>query len=147
MSIADLSHVLKIFGGSEASPAEQRQLVKEALLMTLARASSADANIDPCEVSTIQGILKRETGDDVSTADIRVAAASAIYETAPLEKYLASVAGKLAEADRAMIARSLAEVINSDVKVTSREVAFFNQMASALDVTAAGLAGLISDAS
>jgi len=147
MSIADLSHVLKIFGGSEASPAEQQQLVKEALLMTLSRASSADANIDPCEVSTIQGIIKRETGDDVSTADIRVAAASAIYETAPLEKYLASVSRKLAEADRAMIARSLAEVINSDVKVTSREVAFFNEMAGALEVSAAGLAGLISDAS
>ena len=145
MSIADLSHVLKVFRGADTSPAEQQQLVKEAMLMALSRASSADANIAPCEVDTIQAILKRETGDEVTTADIRIAAASSIYETSPLESYLASVSKKLEDAERAMIARALAEVIISDVKVTPREVEFFNKMASALDVTPAGLAGLTPD--
>jgi len=145
MSIADLSNILKIFSGSEPSPEEQQQLVKEAMLMTLARAVSADANIAPCEVETVQSVLKRETGDDISAADIRVAAKSELYETAPLETYLGSVSRKLGENDRARIATTLAEVIKSDVRVTSREVDFFNRMAGALDLSAAALSGLVQD--
>ena len=44
MSIADLSNVLKIFGNSDIDPGQQKELFKEALLMTLARASSSDAS-------------------------------------------------------------------------------------------------------
>ncbi len=145
MSIADLSNVLKIFGGGEPTPEEHQQLVQEALLMTLARAASADANIAPCEVTTVQTIVKRETGKDISEAEIRVAARGELFETTPLDKYLSSVARKLNEGDRALIARALAEVILSDVQVTAREVAFFNQMAGALDVSPASLAGLTAD--
>ena len=57
MSIADLSGVLKIFGGSDPSPEEQKDLFKEALLMTLARASSSDSSIQPVEVESIRDIL------------------------------------------------------------------------------------------
>ena len=145
MSIRDFSNVLKIFSGSDTTPEEQDELVREALVMTLSRAASADANISPCEVETVQAIIKRETGDDVSTADIKVAARSELFETAPLEKYLSSVARKIEDNDRARIARALAEVIKSDVQVTSREVNFFNEMAEALGVSAAGLAGLTQD--
>ena len=145
MSIADLSNVLKIFGGSDPSPEEQEQLVKEALFMTLARAVSADANIAPCEVETVQAILKRETGDDISAADIRVAAKSELYEKAPLEQYLSSVSRKLDTKDRARIATTLAEVIKSDVRVTAREVDFFNKMAAALELSPAALSGLVQD--
>jgi len=145
MSIADLSNILKFFSGGDPSPEEQEQLVKEALLMTLARAASADANIAPCEVETVQAILKRETGDDISTADIRVAARGELYEQTPLEQYLSSVSRKLKEADRARIARTLAEVIKSDVRVTTREVDFFNQMAGALDLSPAAMMGLVRD--
>ena len=42
MSIASLSGVLKIFGGSEPTPDEKAELAKEVMLMTLARATSAD---------------------------------------------------------------------------------------------------------
>ena len=45
MSIASLSNVLKLFGGSEPSEEEKRALVKEATLMALARCTSADSNI------------------------------------------------------------------------------------------------------
>jgi hypothetical protein len=88
MSIANLSHVLRIFSGSTLSPDEENSLFRETLLMTLARASSTDANIDPVEISTVQAIIRDATGDEISDADIRVAAASELYESAPLEKYL-----------------------------------------------------------
>lgn len=145
MSIASLNNVLKIFRGGEPTPEEQRQLVKEALLMTLARASSADTNIHPVEVETVQRIIKEVTGEEVSAADIRVAARSELFENTPLEKCLARIGRKLKAADRALIARSLAEVIRSDVKVTRYEVVFFDKIANALAVTPAELAGLIAD--
>ena len=143
MSIAQFGSVLKIFGGSEPTAEEKQTLLQEVLLMTLSRASSSDANIHPCEVETVRDILKRMTGNDFSTADIRVAAGSEIYETAPLERYLASAGRKLAAADRAETVKALAQVIRSDAQVTSREVEFFNMVADALRITPAELAGLI----
>jgi len=71
MAIADLSNVLKIFRGGD-NAADRDALFKEVLLMTLARATSSDANIDACEISTVQEILKDETGEDFSAADIRL---------------------------------------------------------------------------
>ncbi len=144
MAIADLSSVLKIFGESSPDEAEQKALYGEALLMTLARASSADANIDPAEISTIQGIIKRETGEEVSSQDVRRAARTELYEKTPLRKYLRSIQGKLREEDRRRIVSALAEVINSDCKVTVLEIDFFNRVADALRITPAELAGLQS---
>ncbi|MDH3420855.1 MAG: TerB family tellurite resistance protein [Gammaproteobacteria bacterium] len=144
MAIIDLGIVKTIFGGSAPSPEQHRDLVKEVLLMTLARAASADSNTNPVEVATVQRVLKNATGDEISLADIRVAAASEIFERAPLEKYLSSVAGSLTASDRVMVAQSLAEVIRSDVKVGEEETAFFNTVVAALDISAAELAGLVS---
>ncbi len=113
MGIADLSNVLSIFGGGEPDPEKQKELFKEVLLMTLARASSSDASIQQIEVESIRGILKRETGDDFSVADVRKAARSDLYETVPLGKYLASASRKLSSQDRVKIIQTLAEVIRS----------------------------------
>ncbi len=142
MAIADLSSVLKIFGESAPDDEEQIALYGEALLMTLARASSADANIDPAEISTIQGIIKRETGEEVSSQDVRRAARTELYETTPLRKYLRSIQGKLREEDRRKIVSALAEVIKSDCKISVLEIDFFNRVADALRITPAELAGL-----
>ena len=144
MAIIDLGNVLKIFGGAEPSPAQHRDLVKEVLLMTLARASSSDSNTNPVEVDTVQKVLKEVTGDDISTADIRVAAASEVFERAPLEKYLSSVASSLTTQDRVTIAQSLARVIKSDVAITEQEVEFFNKVVAALGISASELAGLVA---
>ncbi len=144
MAIIDLGNVLRIFGGGSPSPDEHNQLVKEVLLMTLARATSSDSNTNPVEVETVRRVLKEVTGDDVSESDVRVAAASEIFESAPLEKYLGSVSRTLTASDRATIARSLATVIRSDTEVTETEVEYFNRMAGALGATAAELAGLVS---
>ena len=142
MSIADLSNVLSIFGGSEPDPEKQKELFKEVLLMTLARASSSDSNIQQIEVESIQGILQKETGDEFSVADIRKAARSDLYETVPLRKYLSSASRKLKSDDRVTVIQTLAEVIRSDTEVSVLEIDFFNSVAEALKATPAELIGL-----
>jgi len=144
MSIADLSNVLSIFGGSESDPEAQKQLFKEVLLMTLARASSSDSSIQAIEVKSIQGILRRETGDEFSVADVRKAARSDLYEKVPLRKYLASASRKLSSVDRVKVVRTLAEVIRSDTEISVLEIDFFNTIADALKATPAELIGLSS---
>ncbi len=145
MSMSDLSNVLKIFRGTDLSREEENELFREVLLMTLSRASSSDANIAPIEVETVQAIVEKSTGEEVSAADIRVAAASELYETAPLEKYLSSCGRKLNVRSRVATVQALADVIKSDTQVSSREVQFFDMVALALAVTPAEIAGLIVD--
>ncbi len=146
MALADLANVLKIFGGSECTPEERAALFKEALLMTLSRATSADSNIDPAEVATVRAVLQETTGDDVSDADIRIAANSGLYEKASLDKYLAKSANDLEVEQRVTILHALAKVIRSDQGIREREVEFFNMIAGALQITPAQLAGLNSNA-
>ncbi|MDG1115430.1 MAG: TerB family tellurite resistance protein [Pseudomonadales bacterium] len=142
MSIANLLGVLKIFDGSEISPEEQAQLAKEVMLMTLARATASDTNIADIEVEKVREVLLARTGDDFSSSDVRVAANSSIYEKAPLAKYLATSAKKLASKDRVSVAYALAEVIKADGRVGAAEIEFFNVCIKALAITAAELAGL-----
>lgn len=142
MAIASLSNVLRIFGGGEADAEQRRELYKEALLMTLARASSSDANVSPVEVETVRKLVERETGETVTEADVRVAAASELYEKAPLESYLGRISRKLTSEERSTIARGLAEVIKSDVRISSREVRFYDAVIEALGATPSEIAGL-----
>ncbi len=144
MSIADLSNVLKIFGNSEIDPGQQRELFKEALLMTLARAASSDSNIQSVEITSIQDIMQRETGDELSEQDIRRAARTELYDSAPLDKYLASVRKQLDNDDKITIVNVLAEVVKSDTAISVLEVDYFNLVAGALQVTPAELVGLIA---
>jgi len=146
MSIARLSNVLKFFGGGEPSEEERQELFKEALLMTLSRASESDSNIDPVEVVSVIEIMHRETGDTVSEADVRVAANSELYETAPLDQHLARLSQNLRTAERVRILKALGEVIISDVRISPREVDFCNWIAKAFAVTPADLLGLSQDA-
>jgi uncharacterized tellurite resistance protein B-like protein len=145
MSIVNFQGIRKIFGGGEPSPEEKQQLFSEVLLMTLARACSSDTNIQPVEVETVQKILRHETGEDISAAKIRVAAESDLFESTPLEKYLAKVGNKLDTHDRVKIAQTLAKVIQSDVRISSFEVTFFNMVAKAMKITPAELVGLVPD--
>ncbi len=145
MSIVAFKNILKIFGGGEPSPEEKQQLFNEVLLMTLARACSADTNIRSVEVDAVQKILKQETGEDISAAKIRVAADSELFESTPLEKYLAKVGSKLDTQQRVKIVQALAGVIKSDVRISSFETDFFNMVAKAMKLTPAELAGLVPD--
>lgn len=140
MAIADLKNVLSIFGGSEA---DGEELYKEALVMTLARAADADINIQTVEVDRIREIIRQHTGEDMSTADIRVAARAELYAEATLKKYLGSVRRKLDASQRADIVQALADVFRIDKSVSALEVDFFNGVAEALQVTPAEAAGLV----
>ena len=117
MAIADLKNVLKIFGGSDLSADHENELFKEVLLMTLARAADADINIQTVEVDRIRDILKAHTGEDFTSADIRVAARAELYAEATLVKYLNSVFKRLTDAHRAQIVQALADVFRSDSSV------------------------------
>ncbi len=143
MALADLKNVLNIFGGSDISEDQQNELFKEVLLMTLARAADADINIQHVEVERIQQIIKEHTGEEISSADIRVAARAELYAESNLRKYLASVKSKMKDAHRGETIRALADVMRSDDDVSVLEVDFFNRTAAALDVTPAQVAGLV----
>ncbi len=135
MAIADLGRFLRIFGDSSPSEEKQQELYREVLLMTLARASSSDANIHPAEIETIQQIMQRETGQELTEADIRKAARSELYQSAYLRKYLRSVQGQLKAEDRSKIVQAVADVIKSDTQINVLEIDFFYQVANALRIT------------
>jgi len=142
MAIADLSSVLKIFGGPSASEEDQDELYREVLLMTLARASRADANMHPVEIVTIQEIMQRETGQEITETDIRKASRPELYESANLRKYLRSVQGQLNDGNKTTILQALADVIKSDTEISELEIDYFNRVAEALRATPAEAAGL-----
>ena len=145
MGIADLGNVLKIFGGSDISEEEQQALFQEVLLMVLARASSSDTSIQSIEIRTIQAIVERETGNAITEQDVRKAARTELYETTPLDKYLASAGKKLLARDRVAVVHLLAEVIKSDTEISVLEVGFFDMVARALNASPAEIAGLSAD--
>ena len=144
MAIADLKNVLKIFGGSDLSEGEQEELRTEVMLMTLARAADADINIQTVEVDRIREILKEKTGEEFSSADVRVAARADLYAEANLRKYLGTVRKKLRPQDRADVVQALADVFRSDSNVSVLEIDFFNRTVEALNATPAQIAGLVA---
>jgi uncharacterized tellurite resistance protein B-like protein len=141
MSIRNLSHIKKFFGHID-SPEEKRELYKEMLLMTLARATRADLVTDDSEVSTVQRILLNVIGEEVSSKCVRIAASSELYETAPIDRYLARVGQQIEKSQRESIVKALIEVFEADGKVTSSEIEFFNMVVEALKLTPAETVGL-----
>ena len=143
MSISNFSNILKIFGGAEPTEEEKQELFKEVTVMTLARATASDTNIKPVEIETVRLIIEGVIGEEIDEAEVRVQANSKLFESEPLEKYLAKSARVLDVKDRITIAEALAEVIVSDGRVSSKETRFFNMVADAFQLTPAELAGLV----
>ena len=142
MALADLKNVLNIFGGKEFSEDRQNELYKEVLLMTLARAADADINIQNVEVDRIREIVNAHCGEEISAADVRLAARAELYAEASLFKYLARVSKRMREEHRAKVIEALADVFRSDAHVSPLEVDFFNRTAEAIGATPAQIAGL-----
>ncbi len=142
MAIANLNSVLKSFGKSSPSEEKQKELYREVLLMTLARASRSDAKIHPVEIETIQQIMQQETGQELTEADIRKAAGPHLNESAKLCKYLRSVRRQLKLENKTTILQALADVIKSDTEINVLEIDFFYQVADALRITPAEQLGL-----
>ncbi len=135
MAIADFSSALKIFSASSHSEEKQKELYREVLLMTLAQTSRSDANIHPVEIETIQQIMQRETGQELTETDIRKAARPERYQSVKLRKYLRSVQRQLKADDRIKIVLAVADVIKSDTQINVLEIDFFYQVADALRIT------------
>ena len=93
---------------------------------------------------SIQEILKAHTGEDFTSADIRVAARAELYAEATLRKYLGSVRNKLSDAQRSQTIQALADVFRSDSSVSVLEVDFFDRVATALQVSPSQIAGLVA---
>lgn len=142
MAIADLKYVQKLFGGADVSSEHEGELFEEVLLMTLARAANADVSIQHTEVESIQAILKKHTGKDFSTADVRVAAREELYAESTLVRYLRKAEKRLTADHCTEVLQALAEVFRSDSSVSALEVDFFNNVVNALNVTPAQIAGL-----
>lgn len=142
MSLLQLENIIGLFRGKELDEAAKKEVIREALFMTLTRATAADTNVAGLEVETVQRILKETVGEDVSEKDIRVAANSALYEEGSLEKYLSSVAGKVDASERCQIVSALAKVLKADGKVSPFEVDFFNGVVKALNLNHSDVVGL-----
>ncbi|NCF32178.1 MAG: hypothetical protein GWP50_01245 [Proteobacteria bacterium] len=139
MSLFSMSGISKLFGGASLSDEERASLVKEVMLMTLARAAASDTNIKSVEIDKVQEVLRARLGEEVPTSEIRVAANSALFEKVSLDKYLARSAKSLELDERVEIVDALREVIGSDDRVSDMEKDFFNMVVKALDIPAANL--------
>ena len=136
MALANFSLIRRLLGNVEPTEQEKSELFREALLMTLARGTSADSYTDAAEVETVAKIIEVHLGAEVASADIRIAARSDLYETAPLEKWLSNCAKVLDLGQRKVIVHALIEVIRVDGHIRSGEVDFFNMVVDALNLTA-----------
>ena len=135
MAFGDLGSVLKSFGGSSDVEEIQEDVYEKVLLTTLAQASKADANIHPLEIETIQQIMRRETGQDLTEADIRKASRTDINGSANLRKYLRGVQGQLNAENKTAILRAM-------VEISGLEIDYFNRVVDALRMTPAEQFGL-----
>lgn len=142
MSIRNLAHIKKFFSHGD-NPEEKRELYKEMLLMTIARATRADLVTDDTEVAIVQSVWLDVIGEEVSAKDVRIAASSELYETAPIDKYLARVGSQIKTSERQSIVKALIAVFEADGMVTASEVDFFNMVVDALKLTPAQTVGLM----
>ena len=143
MSLVDFSKVRQLFG--ERAETSDEDIFRELFVLVLARATDADAYSRPAEVSTVQRVIKERLGEDISSADVRTAALSKVYEMVPLHKCLAEGSPRLSKDQRRAIVSGLVEVMHADERVSSSEAEFFNMVVQTLGLTAADAAGLIVD--
>ena len=141
MALGDLIQVKKIFGVSTEVKADA-EVYREFMLMVLARATDADAYTHPAEVQVVQRVLEEHLGERVKSSDVRIAAHSRLYETAPLERYISRVGLRFSKYERYGLVSSLIEVLKADGRVATAEVEYFNMVVSALELDFADAAGL-----
>lgn len=130
-----------LFSGAD-SETNSRQLLKEILLLVLARATRADTNIETDELETVQSILSDVLGETISLADIKLAANSEMFERRSLDRSLTKATRKLSDEDRILILKSLAQVFGADNQIRESELDYFDRVANALKATPSEVAGL-----
>lgn len=138
-----LHNLLNVFKGNEISPEEQEQLFEEVFVTVTGRAVSADTNIHPNEIAMVQQIYKEVFEKEIEAGAVRSAANSELFETTPLESFVKAAGKKLTGVEKYMICDSIKHVVNADGKVGKWEIDYFNQIATALKMTPAEVAGLV----
>ncbi len=141
MALIDFSIIKDFLSGGGGSK-DTEELFKEMLLLVLARATRADANVESIEVEHVQSAMKEVTGHEFSEAEILTAASSEIFESQSLERTLANASRKLDEEHRITILDCLANLIRADDLIRDPELDFFNQVANSLQATPSEIAGL-----
>ncbi|GAB5412931.1 MAG: hypothetical protein Cons2KO_05340 [Congregibacter sp.] len=141
MALVDFNKVRQLFG--DTGTGDDADLFRELFVLVLARATDADSYTHPVEIASVQAVIKDELGEELSDSEVRTAALSKVYESAPLPKCLADAAPKLSMEQRRAILRGLVAVMHADERISSREADFFNMVVSSLRLTAADAAGLI----
>ena len=141
MALIDFSTIKELI--SDGGSSESREtLFKETLLIVLARATRADANVESIEVMHVQKALKEVTGEEFTEADILTAASSEIFESQSLERTLANASRRLDDDDRVTILECLSSLIRADGHIRYPELEFFDHVATALRASPSEIAGL-----
>jgi len=140
MALVDFSKMKQLFG--DAPQEHDAELFRELFVLVLARATDADSYTHPVEIAQVREAVREELGEELSDAEIRTAALSKLYESAPLEKYLADASLKMSLEQRRKILDALVRVMHADDRVSTREADFFNMVVHALRLTPADAAGL-----
>ena len=141
MALVDFTKLRQLFG--EVPETADAELFREVFVLVLARATDADSYTHPAEIEAVQAVIRDALGEDLTSAEIRTAALSKIYESVPLDRCLTDAAPKLSLEQRRTILHSLVRVMHADDRVSSREYDFFNRVVESLHLTAADAAGLI----
>lgn len=143
MPLTNFSRLANLFREQEGTA--DNEIYRELFVLVLARATDADAYTHPAEIASVQAVIKEHLSEDITSSDIRTAALSKLYESAPLHKYLAEVGPRLSRPQRRSIIRGLVEVLRADGSVSTGEAEFFNMVTMALGLSAADAAGLVVD--
>jgi uncharacterized tellurite resistance protein B-like protein len=141
MSSVTFDSLKSLFNGAD-SDSSSRQLLKEILLLVLARATRADTNVEADEITTVQTILAEVLGETINVADIKLAATSEMFERRSLDRSLTKATRKLSDEDRILILHSLARVFRADKHIRELELDYFDRVANALKATPSEIAGL-----
>lgn len=141
MSSVNFESITSLSQGSDTDQTS-RQLLKDVLVLVLARAIRADTNVEPAEVTTVQTILTDVLGESVSAADIKLAASSELFERQSLDRYLKKATRKLNDEDRILVMQCLIQVLRSDDHIREFELDYFDRIANALKATPSEIAGL-----
>jgi len=141
MALIDFS-TIKALVSDRGAGKDKETLFKEMLLLVLARATRADANVESIEVTHVQNAVKEITGEEFTEADILTAASSEIFESKSLERTLSDASRKLTRDHRVTILDCLAGLIRADGLIRDPELDFYDNVANSLQATPSEIAGL-----
>jgi len=121
-----------IFGGGKLLDEKQLELYSETLFMVLSGAARADLNIEKVEVTRIRDILKNKLDRDFTEEEIQLASEVDLFETAPIQKYVAKASHILSVEQRQNVLQATLEVFMSDGHMGVLERDYFDSIVSAL---------------